>query len=401
MVSKYDVFYVAATGKTTIREMTIHLKTTYQNIYKKIEELKKDNLIDKTITVIETSKTKLLGRLIVFCIKNNMSYNLMFKANFLNFIQKAAQKEYFTRQDVKIHGQTFHLYTESLNKYGLLLIISRNPLKCKLLRHSFFEDLLRYFGKEIKFYEPKDHSFIKPIKKELAKYRTNLKIFPTLIWKLERKQEIRFIHSSLTLEGNPITLPDTEKIIFEKIVPPGYKIEHIQEITNYKKAVDNMLENVEDKKQLDLQLILYYHKTAMYHIHGAGQLRMQNVKIKGNPDFKTADWQIIPARIKSLLEEYEKFKKNNIEEIIRFASYFHNEFQRIHPFIDGNSRTARLLMLHILRENKIPVMDIPLGYFDIYMNLTKKSKQRDDQKFQHLIEEITFFNIRKLNLEIK
>jgi Fic family protein len=96
-------------------------------------------------------------------------------------------------------------------------------------------------------------------------------------------------------------------------------------------------------------------------------------------------------------EEFEKKKGKSVEEIIAFASFFHNEFQRIHPFIDGNSRTSRLLMLHILRSNGVPLLDLPLGYFDLYMDLTKRSTKRDDRAFRSLMEEIILMNLRKLN----
>jgi Fic family protein len=82
---------------------------------------------------------------------------------------------------------------------------------------------------------------------------------------------------------------------------------------------------------------------------------------------------------------------------MKFASYFHNEFQRIHPFIDGNSRTSRLLMLHILRSANIPMLDLPLGYFDIYMDLTKRSKMRDDETFRYVIEEMVYFSLKRMN----
>jgi len=55
-------------------------------------------------------------------------------------------------------------------------------------------------------------------------------------------------------------------------------------------------------------------------------------------------------------------------------------------------------MLHILRSYNLPVLDLPLGYFDEYMNLTKRSQERDDEAFRQLVEEIVFFNVRKINL---
>ncbi len=99
------------------------------------------------------------------------------------------------------------------------------------------------------------------------------------------------------------------------------------------------------------------------------------------------------------MERYDAFvkEKNELDRVIAFSCYFHNEFQRIHPFIDGNSRISRLLMLHILRSNDIPVLDLPIGYLDLYLDLTKRSKTRDDEALRRIIEEIIYFSLKRIN----
>jgi len=405
MVSEYDVFYViAAKGELKAVDIVEALnkpKEEYQNIFNNVLKLEKQGYIKRnnTIKVIHNEKSKKLFNLISFCINNSINYNIMFKKTMLDFLQKASKKEFFTIKDVKVHPQTFNFYTSALSKYSLLLIVSKKPLKCKLLRNHFLVDLMKFFGKNPNFYTPKQHTFINEIKKELKKYKRNLKIHYTVIEDLEGKKEVNFIYSSLNLEGNPLTLPETQKLILKEIVPEKHKLIHIQEVTNYKNTVDLMATNAKKKIKLNQQLILEYHKIAMSHIQGAGMIRKQDVKIKLNPNFKTCDWHLIPLKLKELLAKYEEFeaKKRSVEEAIGFASFFHNEFQRIHPFIDGNSRISRLLMLHILRSHEIPILDLPLGYFDLYMNLTKRSTKRDDEAFRYLIGEIVFMNLKSLN----
>ncbi len=409
MVSKYDVFYVIATkGKIKVVDIIKALnkpEREYQNIFNNVLELEKLEYIKRanTIKVVHNENSKKLFSLISFCINNTINYNLMFKKTMLYFLHKASQKEFFTIDDIKVHPQTFNFYVSALAKYGFLLIISKKPLRCKLLRHHFLVDVAGFFGKKLQFYVPKQRTFIKEIKKEIRKYKRNLKIHYTVLEDLENKEEISFIYSSLNLEGNPLTLPETQKLILEDIVPEKHKLVHIQEVTNYKKAVDLMIANAKTKIKLNVELILNYHGIAMSHIHGAGVIRKQNVRIKLNPTFKTCDWPLIPLKLNGLMKNYDLFeakKGKDIKEVINFASFFHNEFQRIHPFIDGNSRTSRLLMLYILRRYGIPLLDLPLGYFDLYMNLTKSSSQRDDVALGYLIEEIIFMNLRKLNSAI-
>lgn len=405
MVSKYDVFYVIATkGEIKISEIVQALhkpKEDYQSIFNQVVELEKEGYVErgKGIRIIHNEKSKKLFGLISFCTNNSINYNLMFKYSMLEFIEKAAKKEFFTIKNIKIHPQTYNFYVTLLSKYGFLLVLSRNPLKCKLLRHQFLIDLGEFFNLKIDFYVPRQKELIHEIEKEMRKYKRNLKIHYTVIEELEKQGEANFIHSSLTLEGNPLTLPDTQKLILKEIVPEKYKLRDIQEVLNYKKAIDLMIANAKKKVKLDLKLILKYHQLAMSHILEAGKIRKENVMIKNNPHFKTSEWQLINLRLNELMKKYDEFnsEKRGIKEVISFASFFHNEFQRIHPFIDGNSRISRLLMLHILRSYDIPILELPLGYFDLYMNLTKLSKKRDDESFKYLIQEIALLNLKRMN----
>jgi len=405
MISKYDVFYVIAIkGEIKIFEIVEALhkpKEEYKSIFNHVISLDKEGYVKRnnSIKIAHDEKSKKLFRLISFCINNKINYNLMFKRNMLEFIENAAKKEFFTIANVKVHPQTFKFYTDALSKYGFLLILSKKPLKCKLLRHHFLDNLANFFGKKLKFYIPKHHDFKDEIKKELRKYRQNLKIHYTILEDIENKEEANFIYSSLNLEGNPLTLPETQRLILNEIVPEKHKLVHIKEVMNYKAAVDLMISNSKKQLKLDLNMVLEYHMKAMAHIHVAGEIRKQNVRIKLNPKFKTCDWHLINLRLTKLMEKYKEFEENkkDITDIIRFASFFHNEFQRIHPFIDGNSRISRLLMLHILRSHNIPMLDLPIGYFDLYLDLTKRSKKRDDESFRYLIEEMVLMNLKSIN----
>ncbi|MBI2664492.1 Fic family protein [Candidatus Woesearchaeota archaeon] len=402
MVSEYDVFYfVAAKGNARISEIARGLRreTDASNVRKLVLQLKQEGYVEQNerVQVIPNEKAKKLYALLAFCVKNNISYNFMFRKSVLGFLRKVARKEFFTIKDCKITMPTFLDYTAALEKYGFLLVISRKPLTCKLLRHHFLYDLLSFFGSRPVFYTRAVHDLIPKIKHELGKYRKNMKYRQNLLSDIEQREEINFIHVSLSLEGNPVTLSDTEKIIMDGTVSRNYKVEHIQEVANYRKAVDAMIMNAQAKEKLTLPLILEYHRLAMSHMRGAGELRRQNVHILGNPQFKTCEWRLLPEKLADLMKKYGEFNSEDVAEIIRFAAFFHSEFQRIHPFIDGNSRTSRLLLMHILRFHDLPVLDLPLGYFDEYMDLTKRSVKRDDESFRQLIEEIVFFNLRRVN----
>ena len=132
----------------------------------------------------------------------------------------------------------------------------------------------------------------------------------------------------------------------------------------------------------------------------AGRLRNVPVYIKGNPNFKVAPVEKIDLELIKLLDEYNSFtlkRKRSVKEVLDFASYFHNVFQHIHPFVDGNSRTTRLITFHLLRAEKFPMPDIPLGLLEEYLFSTKGSKEIDDKKLSIVLQRIILFNLKSMN----
>ncbi len=128
------------------------------------------------------------------------------------------------------------------------------------------------------------------------------------------------------------------------------------------------------------------------------------VFIKGNPDFKTTEPSKIKWELERLIREYNIFLTSNklsIKALLDFAVYFHNEFQHIHPFEDGNSRTTRLITFYIFQQQDIPILDIPFGLLDEYLTNTKGAKKRDDENLNQTLQKIILFNLKKINKILK
>ena len=175
MASKYDIFYlVAKKGETKVNEIVETLnQENYNSVFNAIIELEKDGYVKRNgkVLVVNNKRSQELFNLIAYCIKHNMNHNLLLKETMLIFLEQASKKEFFTIKDVNINPRTYNFYTEALFKWGFLLIESRKPLRCKLLKHHFLEKLLKYFKKDVKFYKADSRDYIKEIKKELAKYK--------------------------------------------------------------------------------------------------------------------------------------------------------------------------------------------------------------------------------------
>ena len=148
-------------------------------------------------------------------------------------------------------------------------------------------------------------------------------------------------------------------------------------------------------------MVLNYHNLAMKHVPSiAGKIRTGEVYIKGNPDFAIVKARNIRKELNLLFEKYNAFikrKKISLEELLDFAVYFHNEFQHIHPFVDGNSRTTRLITFHLLQSRDIPIFDLPFGLLDEYLSYTKGSKKREDKKLYQTLQKIILWNLKKIN----
>jgi Fic family protein len=84
----------------------------------------------------------------------------------------------------------------------------------------------------------------------------------------------------------------------------------------------------------------------------------------------------VTPKMTALLTWYTKNKKRLHPLIL--ASYIHSEFEKIHPFIDGNGRVGRLLMNFILHKNKYPMINIPNSTKYKYYEALEKAQTKNN-----------------------
>jgi len=179
-----------------------------------------------------------------------------------------------------------------------------------------------------------------------------------------------FTYDSTGIEGNTFTLDETSHLLFEGIVPKSKSLREINEVLNHKRALDYILSY---KGEINKEFILIIHSlvvenTLEDHLKSQiGKYRKVQVFVGGSIPPKAEE---VPKKMESLIKWYSKNKKN-IHPII-LAIYFHSEFEKIHPFVDGNGRTGRLLMNFILNRHNYPMINIPKkNRFDYYQCLKK------------------------------
>ena len=409
MVTKYDIFEFAYTNRHTLKPIEVAKKfkkngREYDNIHRMLTELKQEDLLTKNnygFQAKKNDKSNLLYQIIFHCLRNGINYNLLLNPGLVKFLSRALQRREVTSKDVNIHPITLRKYIDILHKNGLLLIISEKPLRVKVFYNVLLNNLLVYFGYKQKVIPEDRTSYIEEIEKELVKFKKLKRENEVRYQQIVDEFEVSFIHHSLSLEGNPITLNETKKILKDKIIPANLRSKDIDEVKNYQKALLQMLRDSQEKEPLTLQTILDYNYLAMQHEPEiAGKIRNIEVHISGNPNFKITKAEDIEKELEVLITKYNEFIKRDkvgLKEILAFAVYFHNEFQHIHPFVDGNSRITRLITFHLLQSRDIPIFDIPFGLLDEYMSYTKGSKKREDEKLFQTLQKVILWNLKKIN----
>ncbi len=408
VVTKFDVFldmYEKGSPQKIV-DIVRNLnqkKSEYDKIRKILDSLADMKLIVKNeygYQAIMNQKNKHLFEMLKYCVKNGVNYNDLFDETVAKYISKALIKKSFTLQDMGLHPRTFSKVSEILGENGFLVVLSRKPFRAFIPDNSFLEDLIIYYGHRPLVAKRGSDEYFSEIEKEL----TNFKRLSNRNYQKYREilaaTQIKFIHHSLSIEGNPITLAQTYKLLHDKIVPENLSAESVQEVQNYQKAFLQMVSNVNNEMPLTNETVLNYHFLAFQHKpEWAGKIRDAPVTIKGNPDYKVADHKDIPKLLDKLLKRYNDFAKpgHTLQEILDFAAYLHNEFQHIHPFFDGNSRTTRMITFHFLQMNGIPILDIPLGMLEEYVFSTKGAKERSDKKLNQALQQIILYNLKTIN----
>jgi Fic family protein len=177
---------------------------------------------------------------------------------------------------------------------------------------------------------------------------------PEAFLSFEKSFEVSFAHESTALEGNTLTLIETKLVIEDGISVGGKPLRELYEVKNHAKAFSYVKECVKSGKPLCEADVKEIHSLLMEEILVGGIYRDTGVRITG-ARHKPPVPSVMYAQIKDFFAELPQ--KSRELNAIEFAAFAHAEFVKIHPFIDGNGRTSRLIMNFILIENELqPVL---------------------------------------------
>lgn len=165
---------------------------------------------------------------------------------------------------------------------------------------------------------------------------------------------IDFTYNSNAIEGNTLTLQETALILKEGITIDEKPLKEHLEAVGHKDAFYYVEELVKEKVELSEKVVKDIHTLVlMDKLHNRGVYRRIPVTILGAIHEPPQPY-LVPILMEQLISEYHNEMKER--HIIEKIALFHLKFEAIHPFIDGNGRTGRLILnLGLMKEGYPPI----------------------------------------------
>ncbi|MDY0207529.1 MAG: Fic family protein [Pseudomonas sp.] len=165
---------------------------------------------------------------------------------------------------------------------------------------------------------------------------------PAVVSNLHESLVLQWTYHSNAIEGNTLTLKET-KVALEGITIGGKTLREHFEVINHREAILMVEDLVSQNEPLSEWQIKALHQLVLKNIDAdnAGTYRTINVLISGATHTPPQALQV-PQQMQDFINWYQH-KAHRLHPIER-AARVHGEFVKIHPFVDGNGRTARLLM---------------------------------------------------------
>lgn len=217
---------------------------------------------------------------------------------------------------------------------------------------------------------------------------------------------VRLAHHSAGIEGNTISLPATVSIILNGTLPMSGKatVREFYEIENHKRAFENILTHLLNEETLTIEIIKEIHADLTDRLqYDRGQFKKNENMIIG-AEFQTASPSETPYLMAQLVDNltYRLNMAESEDEKLLAILDTHIQFERIHPFSDGNGRTGRMVLNYSLLQQGFPPLIIEketkaeyiefLGNQDVdgffrFAKVLLEKEQRRMQGFQNMEQE--------------
>jgi len=219
------------------------------------------------------------------------------------------------------------------------------------------------------------------------------------VQKLREKFQIEMTYNSNAIEGNSLTLKETFLVINEGITVKGKPLKDHLEAKDHHAALEYLYDLIDKDKRhtISEMLIRNLHQIIIQETdkEWAGRYRNANVII-GGAKHTPPDALQVPQKMRDLISWLNSQKgKTNIVEL---AALLHHKLVHIHPFFDGNGRTARLTMNLLLMQAGYPLVIIMKNDRKKYYDVLDKA---DSGKYEDLIKFVAQSIERSLDIYLK
>ncbi len=210
---------------------------------------------------------------------------------------------------------------------------------------------------------------------EISSRRRNLeKLRPLTLAQLEvlwphwRAEDALFVYATNAIEGSTLTHGETIVVLETGVTIGGKPLQDHLDAVHGAEAYALMLDFAQKRVDLTLERVLQLHRAVVGQESPiAGEVRQERVSIRGSQHVPP-NYMRVPALLDEMMERYHEDQAAGVHPV-DIASRLHFDLLTIHPFKDGNGRTARLLQnLHLIREGYAPILIDPqekAKYFDV------------------------------------
>lgn len=216
--------------------------------------------------------------------------------------------------------------------------------------------------------------------------------------KIQDALDIEYTYESNRIEGNTLTLQETALVVNEGVTISGKSMREHLEAINHAEAISYIKDIAKQDIEISERTIKEIHALILHGIdrENAGRYRTVPVMISGSTHMPPQPY-LIEKQMEDFILRFKQMEAEKVHPVL-IAAYLHDELVRIHPFIDGNGRTSRLLMnLYLFRHGYVIITlkgsnDAKVNY---YKALEMSHTEQLPEDFQKLVIEAEIAALQK------
>ncbi len=204
---------------------------------------------------------------------------------------------------------------------------------------------------------------------------------------------IEFAFNTTSIEGNTINLQEARNLLQEGMTPKDKTLKEIYDLQNTEKVFFDLY-YTDFKKEITNDLIIKIHDDLLQNIDARKGYRITDIRVLRS-SFDTTPAPYVKTDMNLLLKWYEENRKKLHPLVL--ATIFHHKFEKIHPFMDGNGRTGRIIMNYILLKMNYPPVIVRKKFRKEYldaMRIADKSNLNFAKEEDY--RDLVFFNANGL-----